>query len=177
MYTLDQEVPQQPAPVDAAARELAVLDQMLITLVESRGSDLHLTVGIQPSVRIQGDIKPLTEFPVMTGSEIRRMIYAILTQKQREKFEEHHELDTSHSIPNRGRFRVNVFLQRDSVGAVLRLVPAGIPSLEDLGLPDEVIEWSDHKRGLVLVCGPHGSGTSTTLAAQAPTMAPKVFAA
>ena len=89
----------------------------------------------------------------------------MLTQRQRERFLEDGELATSHAIPGKGRFRVSAFVQRDSVGAVLRLVPARIPSPEDLGLPDEVIEWSDHKRGLVLVCGPHGSGTSTTLAA------------
>ncbi len=89
----------------------------------------------------------------------------MLTQRQRDRFLEEGELATSHAIPGKGRFRVSAFVQRDSVGAVLRLVPADIPSPEDLGLPDEVIEWADHRRGLVLVCGPHGSGTSTTLAA------------
>ena len=101
----------------------------------------------------------------LNGSDVRRLVLGMLTQRQRERFLEDGELATSHAIPGKGRFRVSAFVQRDSVGAVLRLVPAGIPSPEDLGLPDEVIEWSDHKRGLVLVCGPHGSGTSTTLAA------------
>jgi len=89
----------------------------------------------------------------------------MLTQRQRERFLQEGELATSHAIPGKGRFRVSAFVQRDSVGAVLRLVPAEIPAPEDLGLPDEVIEWADHRKGLILVCGPHGSGTSTTLAA------------
>jgi len=103
--------------------------------------------------------------PLLNGSDVRRLVLGMLTQAQRERFLADGEIATSHGIPGKGRFRVSAFVQRDSVGAVLRLVPAGIPAPEDLGLPDEVIEWSDHKRGLVLVCGPHGSGTSTTLAA------------
>ena len=143
--------------------ELHVND-MLIRVVELGGSDLHLTVGVHPSVRVHGDIKPLTEFPVMNGSEIRRMIYAILTQKQRERFEEEHELDTSHSVPGMGRFRVNVFLQRDSVGSVMRVIPFNVVPYNDLGLPDSVLQFSELPRGLVLVTGPTGSGKSTTLA-------------
>jgi twitching motility protein PilT len=92
------------------------------------------------------------------------MVYAILTQKQREKFEAEHELDTSHSIPGQGRFRVNVFLQRDSVGAVLRTIPYEIVPLEKLGLPPAVSQFAQLPRGLVLVTGPTGSGKSTTLA-------------
>jgi twitching motility protein PilT len=88
----------------------------------------------------------------------------VFTQRQRDRFLEIGELSTSHAIPGKGRFRVSAFLQRDSVGAVLRMVPAEIPAAEDLGLPDEVIHWADQRRGLVLVCGPHGSGISTTLA-------------
>jgi twitching motility protein PilT len=140
------------------------INDLLERLLDLDGSDLHLTVGIHPSVRINGELKRLTEFPVMNGSEIRRMVYAILTQKQREKFEAEHELDTSHSIPGRGRFRVNVFLQRDSVGAVLRSIPYEIMPLEKLGLPPAVSQFAQLPRGLVLVSGPTGSGKSTTLA-------------
>ena len=92
------------------------------------------------------------------------MVYAVLTQKQREKFEAELELDTSHSIPGVGRFRVNVFLQRDSMGAVMRVIPYEIVPLETLGLPAAVAQLAELPRGLVLVTGPTGSGKSTTLA-------------
>ncbi|MEY2569455.1 MAG: twitching motility protein PilT [Actinomycetota bacterium] len=140
------------------------VNDLLQRVVDLGGSDLHLTVGVHPSVRVQGDIKPLTEFPLMNGSEIRRMIYAVLTQKQRERFENELELDTSHSIPGIGRFRVNVFQQRDSVGAVMRIIPFEIVPLEGLGLPASAAQFAELPRGLVLVTGPTGSGKSTTLA-------------
>jgi twitching motility protein PilT len=109
-------------------------------------------------------MRSLDEFPELTASEIRRMLYDIITQKQREKFEADLELDTSHSIPDKARFRLNVFLQRDSVGAVFRVIPFEIVPLEKLGLPPVVAEFADLPRGLVLVTGPTGSGKSTTLA-------------
>jgi twitching motility protein PilT len=140
------------------------VNEMLERVVDLGGSDLHLTVGIHPSVRIHGDIKQLTEFPVMNGSEIRRMIYAVLTQKQRERFENDLELDTSHSVPGVGRFRVNVFLQRDSVGAVMRVIPFDVVPFDKLGLPQSALQFAHLPRGLVLVTGPTGSGKSTTLA-------------
>jgi twitching motility protein PilT len=148
---------------DGLKGELHVND-LLERVVDLGGSDLHLTVGLHPSVRIHGEIKPLTEFPVMNGSEIRRMMYAVLTQKQRERFENDLELDTSHSVPGVGRFRVNVFLQRDSVGSVMRVIPFDIVPFERLGLPQSVVQFADLPRGLVLVTGPTGSGKSTTLA-------------
>jgi twitching motility protein PilT len=138
-----------------------LLDQVL----QLGASDLHLTVGAPPVVRVQGELRRLAGIPPLNGSEVRRLVLGMLTQRQRERFLEEGELATSHAIPGEGRFRVSAFVQRDSVGAVLRLVPGDIPSPEDLGLPDEVIAWAEEKRGLVLVCGPHGSGTSTTLAA------------
>jgi twitching motility protein PilT len=143
--------------------ELHVND-LLIRVVELGGSDLHLTVGVHPSVRVHGEIQPMTEFPVMNGSEIRRMIYAILTQRQRERFEEELELDTSHSVPDMGRFRVNIFLQRDSMGCVMRVIPFEVVPFDNLGLPEAVLQFGQLPRGLVLVTGPTGSGKSTTLA-------------
>ena len=140
------------------------VNELLQRVLDLGGSDLHLTVGSEPCVRVHGELKRLTEFPVLNGSEIRRMMYAILTQKQREKFEAELELDTSHSIPNVGRFRVNVFLQRDAVGSVMRMIPYEIVPLESLGLPAAVSQLADLPRGLVLVTGPTGSGKSTTLA-------------
>jgi twitching motility protein PilT len=150
--------------LDPDAGDELHINDLLERVLDLGGSDLHLTVGVHPAVRVNGDLKRLTEFPMLNGSEIRRMVYAVLTQKQREKFEADHELDTSHSIPGRGRFRVNVFLQRDSVGAVLRSIPYEIVPLETLGLPPAVAQFAQLPRGLVLVTGPTGSGKSTTLA-------------
>jgi len=140
------------------------VDDLLERVLDLGGSDLHLSSGAHPTVRVHGELKALTEFPVMNGSEIRRMVYAVLTQKQRERFETELELDTSHSIPGRCRFRVNVFQQRDSVGAVMRTIPFEIVALEQLNLPAAVLGLADLPRGLVFVTGPTGSGKSTTLA-------------
>jgi twitching motility protein PilT len=160
----DEDEGARPAPVDPRAKRVQ-LDDLLDRVVRIGGSDLHLTVGSPPVVRVQGELRRMEGTPTLNGSDARRLVLGMFTQRQRDRFLEHGELATSHAIPGKGRFRVSAFVQRDSVGAVLRLVPAEIPSPEDLGIPDEVIEWSDHRRGLVLVCGPHGSGTSTTLAA------------
>ena len=153
----------RPSQAGALDTELHV-NEMLERVVDLGGSDLHLTTGIHPSVRIHGEIKQLTEFPVMNGSEIRRMIFAILTQKQRERFENDLELDTSHSVPGIGRFRVNVFLQRDAVGSVMRVIPFDVVPFDKLGLPASALQFAHLPRGLVLVTGPTGSGKSTTLA-------------
>jgi twitching motility protein PilT len=148
---------------DGIANELHV-NELLERVVQLGGSDLHLTTGIPPSVRVHGAIVALDEFPIMNGSEIRRMVYGILAQKQREKFEAELELDTSHSIPGVGRFRVNVFFQRDSMGAVMRVIPFEVVPFGQLGLPAAVSEFAKMPRGLVLVTGPTGSGKSTSLA-------------
>ncbi|MBW3537830.1 MAG: PilT/PilU family type 4a pilus ATPase [Actinobacteria bacterium] len=140
------------------------INVLLERVVELGGSDLHMAAGLPPNARVNGEIRQLEEFPVLTGSEIRRMIYAILTQKQRERFEANKELDTSHAVPGVGRFRVNVFLQRDNVGSVMRVIPYEIKPLEELGLPASVNQLAEMVRGLVLVTGPTGSGKSTTLA-------------
>jgi twitching motility protein PilT len=140
------------------------VNMLLEQVVEQHGSDLHLTAGIPPAVRIHGEIVPLGDFPVMNGSEIRRMIYGVLTQKQREKFETDLELDTSHSIPGVGRFRVNVFFQKDSMGAVMRVIPFEVVPFARLGLPEAVANFATLPRGLVLFTGPTGSGKSTSLA-------------
>lgn len=154
-------VPAQPARPGRGV----VLDDLLTEVVRVGGSDLHLTVGSPPVVRVQGELSRMPGLPALNGSEVRRLVLGTFTQRQRERFLEIGELSTSHAIPGKGRFRVSAFVQRDSVGAVLRMVPAEIPAAEDLGLPDEVIRWANLRRGLVLVCGPHGSGMSTTLAA------------
>jgi len=140
------------------------LNTLLEEMVEMGASDLHLSSGLPPCVRIDGRLRPLDQYDSLNPSELRRIVYAILTQRQREKFENDLELDTSHSVPNVGRFRLNVFVQRDSVGAVLRAIPFKIVPLEKLGIPAVVGSLSNLPRGLVLVTGPTGSGKSTTLA-------------
>ncbi len=148
---------------EPAVEELHV-NTLLSQVVELRGSDLHLAVGLPPCVRVDGHLHPMEGYPVLNGSDVRRMVFAILTQRQRERFEAELELDTSHSIPNLGRFRVNVFLQRDNVGAVMRVIPNEVVNFELLGLPGPVANFAELPRGLVLVTGPTGSGKSTTLA-------------
>lgn len=168
LYGVTEEVAAQADPQAAAeaapAQQELHLNELLTEMIEMGASDLHLSAGLPPCVRVDGHIRPLSEHETLTPSELRRMIYAILTQRQREKFEEHLELDTSHSVPGVGRFRLNVFLQRDSVGAVLRAIPYKIVPLERLGIPSVVSSFADLPRGLVLVTGPTGSGKSTTLA-------------
>lgn len=140
------------------------VNTLLTQLMEMDGSDLHLTAGSPPQVRVHGELRKLEEHGVMTPAELRRMLYAILTEKQREKLEETLELDASHPLPGKGRFRVNVFFQRDAVGGVFRAIPDVIKPLASLGIPNVVGEFADLPRGLVLVTGPTGSGKSTTLA-------------
>jgi twitching motility protein PilT len=141
------------------------VNQILVKVVEARGSDLHLTAGRPPMARIDGELMPMEGFEELTPSAVRDLIYEILSQKLRERFENNLELDTSHVVPNVGRFRLNVFQQRDSVGAVFRSIPFEILSLDQLGMPKSVRQFADLPRGLVLVTGPTGSGKSTTLAA------------
>ncbi len=146
-----------------AATELHIND-LLTEMVDLGASDLHLSAGLPPCIRVDGSIGPLANQEVLTPSEIRRLLYSILTQRQRERFEEHLELDTSHVVTGVGRFRLNVFIQRDSVGAVLRAIPFKIVPLDALGIPAIVGGFANLQRGLVLVTGPTGSGKSTTLA-------------
>ena len=146
-----------------AAAELH-LNVLLAEMVAYGASDLHISAGLPPCMRIDGALRPMEGYDVLTASETRRLVYGILAQRQREKFEEDLELDTSHMVPNAGRFRLNVFLQKDSVGAVLRAIPFKIVPLEKLGVPAVVGDLATLPRGLVLVCGPTGSGKSTTLA-------------
>ena len=141
------------------------VNQILVKVVEARGSDLHLTAGRPPMVRIDGALIALEDFEVLNPSRIRDLLYDILSEKLRERFENNLELDTSHVVPGVGRFRLNVFQQRDAVGAVFRTIPFEILSPEQLGLPASVRQFADLPRGLVLVTGPTGSGKSTTLAA------------
>jgi twitching motility protein PilT len=153
-----------PEPEPGAPLNVSVQD-FLNRLLELDGSDLHLTAGAPPTVRVHGDLVRLDEYPVLDPETLRQVIYAILPQRHRERFEQDLELDTSYSLPGKARFRVNVYLQRDAIGAALRLIPYEIRSLEQLGMPANMAELARLPRGLVLVTGPTGSGKSTTLAA------------
>ncbi|HUG74263.1 MAG TPA: PilT/PilU family type 4a pilus ATPase [Acidimicrobiia bacterium] len=154
-----------PNPAGAEADEPDFhINHLLEELIDMGGSDLHLTAGTPPRVRVNGELKEMPGYGVLLPGPLRSVIYAILTARQREELEDKLELDASHPLPARGRFRVNVFFQRGSVGAVMRAIPNDILPLEDLGMPPAVREFGMLPRGLVLVTGATGSGKSTTLA-------------
>jgi twitching motility protein PilT len=140
------------------------IPELLGKLLEAKGSDLHLTAGTPPTVRVHGELERLSDYPLLTPRALQGMIYAILPQKMRERFEQELELDMSYSLPGRARFRVNVYMQRDAVGAVFRVIPFEIKALDDLGLPPVCADLARFPRGFVVVTGPTGSGKSTTLA-------------
>jgi len=141
------------------------IDDLLRYAVSVGASDLHLTSHMPALIRLNGAIHPIEGCPRLEHEVIREMVFGVLSQAQREKFEAEKELDTSHSIANVGRFRVNVFQQRGTVAAVLRAIPHEIPEFSTLGIPDAVRQFADMRSGFVLVTGPTGSGKSTTLAA------------
>jgi twitching motility protein PilT len=134
-------------------------------MVEVQASDLHLTAGFPPALRNKGKISPLEGHAPLAPQETREIIFGILNDDQRKKFENHKQLDFAYAIPGVARFRVNCFMQRGSVSAAFRLVPQEIPALESLGVPPVLRELTSKPRGFILVTGPTGSGKSTTLAA------------
>ncbi|MBU2483269.1 MAG: type IV pilus twitching motility protein PilT, partial [Proteobacteria bacterium] len=143
---------------------MAEMTEILKSAVEKKASDIHMTIGKPPMARVRGEIVSLSEFPVINSEECKRLIYSILFDEQKKRFEEQSELDTSTVIPSVARFRVNVFLQKNGAEAVFRVIPTQIPSPEEINLPKTVVQLADLPRGLVLVTGPTGSGKSTCLA-------------
>src|SRR3982075_1770192 len=144
---------------------MATLPELLKTMVELEGSDLHIATNTPPQVRVHGHLQRL-QLPELTPSETKNLVYSVLTDSQKKRFEESLELDFSFGIKAIGaRFRCNVFNQRGAVGAVYRLIPEKIRSFGELGLPAVLGNLAERPRGLVLVTGPTGSGKSTTLAA------------
>jgi twitching motility protein PilT len=141
------------------------LAELLQHTVDNKASDLHLTMGQPPMVRLLGRLVPSGYETPLGADETKTLIYSILTDDQKAKFEEEHELDFSIGITGVSRFRVNVFMQRGSVAGVFRTIGETIPTFDDLALPDPVRELARLPRGLVLVTGPTGCGKSTTLAA------------
>jgi twitching motility protein PilT len=138
--------------------------ELLKKLLDLGGSDLHLTVGIPPAVRVDGAIQQLDEFPALTSKDTRTLIYSVMTDAQKHKFEEEHEMDFSFGIKGLSRFRANVFMQKGAVAGVFRVIPYKILTFEQLGLPQVVRDLTKKPNGLILVTGPTGSGKSTTLA-------------
>lgn len=149
---------------DLDASGSGVLTDLLTEVLNRGASDLHLTSGAKPTLRIHGSLTPMEEYGQFSPPLLQKMLYAIITQKQREKFEENLELDFAYSLPGRARFRVNIYRQRDSLGGAFRLIPYEIKKLEELGVAPSIANFSMLPRGFVLVTGPTGSGKSTTLA-------------
>jgi twitching motility protein PilT len=141
------------------------IDRLLEQTVANSASDLHLTVGSKPVIRVHGRLQRLEHEPMMTPEMTREMLYRILSTEQQKQLEIKRQLDFAYSVPGMARFRVNVYSQRESLAGAFRLIPTEIKSLEELGIPTSLYELAHKPRGIVLVTGPTGSGKSTTLAA------------
>jgi len=141
------------------------IDTLLRTACENKASDLHLKVGNHPYLRVDGELRPLTQYQRISSEDMLNMAFSIMTNRQKQKFKENTELDMAYGVAGLGRFRVNVFQQRGNVGMVLRVIPTRIRTLEELYLPKVIETVCLEQRGLALVTGTTGSGKSTTLAA------------
>src|SRR3954466_2791275 len=141
------------------------IDELLERMVEAKASDLHVTTGTPPAIRVRGEVERLEGFDPLDAEQTQQLLYRILSSEQQKNFELKRQLDFSYSLPGLARFRVNVYFQRESIGAAFRLIPTELKTLEELGIPDSLHVLAEKPRGLVLVTGPTGSGKSTTLAA------------
>jgi len=141
------------------------VNDLLAVACERKASDLHLKVGSHPVIRVNGVLLPLTEMKRLMQEDTIAMAFSIMSGRQKQKFKENYEIDIAYSVPGLGRFRVNIFQQRGTVGLVLRVIPAKIFTFEDLNLPGILKRISDDSRGLILCTGTTGSGKSTSLAA------------
>src|SRR5215813_13187613 len=142
---------------------MANMHQLLKAMIEKGASDLHITTGTAPQLRIDGKLHPL-KLPPLSAPETKQLCYSVLTDAQKHQFEERNELDLSFSVQKLSRFRANVFVQRGNVAGAFRAIPFKIKGFDELGLPKVVSELAEKPRGLILVTGPTGSGKSTTLA-------------
>jgi twitching motility protein PilT len=139
------------------------LHQLLKTMIEKGASDLHITTGSAPQVRVDGKLMPLN-LPPLAAAETKNLCYSVLTDAQKHRFEEQNELDVSFGVKGLSRFRANFFMQRGAMAGAFRTIPYKIMSFDELGLPPIVEKLCEKPRGLILVTGPTGSGKSTTLA-------------
>jgi len=146
-----------------AKKEIKVID-ILRRAQELKASDIHITVGVPPAVRVDGLIRFLEEFPKLGPEDTQKLAYSVMVEKHRQRLEEKGQVDFSFGVKGLGRFRANVFYQRGSVAAVFRMLPSRIPKISELGLTERVLELCHKKMGLILVTGPTGSGKSTTIA-------------
>src|ERR671934_2707228 len=142
-----------------------VFPALLRDVVPRRASDLHITAGAPPMIRVRGHLVAVEGYPRLSPTDCREVVYSILTNDQRQKLETDWQIDFAYSVPGHARFRVNASSQRWGIGAPFRLIPAEVVSIDDLGLPAAVHEFTKKPRGIVLVTGPTGSGKSTSLAA------------
>jgi len=143
---------------------MATIDDLFRLMVEQKASDLHITSGAPPFLRLHGNMSPLN-YRQLSNQDVQGLIFEILSEKQKKAFVEKWELDFAYVIEGLGRFRCNVFMQRKGLGAVFRTIPEKIKTAQELNLPASIIDLIDCDRGLILVTGPTGSGKSTTLAA------------
>jgi twitching motility protein PilT len=139
--------------------------EVITKMAEERASDVHLSPGFKPAIRVRGKITPLEDYGPLTPQETRDTVYGLLNDDQRKRFESNKQLDLAYAVPGVARFRVNCFFQRGSISAAFRRIPHEIPQLQELGLPAVLEEFTRKPRGFVLVTGPTGSGKSTSLAA------------
>lgn len=142
-----------------------VLEDLLRQMPALKASDLHLREGEPPVMRVHGDLQRLDQYPRLSGEQIKELCYAILEERQKRRLEENLGLDLAHEVPGVARYRVNMFFQQGSLGAVMRMIPLNVQTVEELALPEILKDLSLLPRGLILVTGPTGSGKSTTLAA------------
>jgi twitching motility protein PilT len=149
----------------AAATRKFDFAEILTRMAEERASDVHLTAGFPPAIRVRGLIVPLEEYGPVSAQVTRDTVYSLLNDDQRKRFESRKQLDLAYAVPGVARFRVNCFFQRGSISAAFRRIPHEIPRLDELGLPKILEDLTRKPRGLVLVTGPTGSGKSTSLAA------------
>src|SRR3954462_2634330 len=147
------------------ADTLYSVDDLLEQMVARNASDLHITVGAHPVVRLRGRLEPLQDFDPLTADGTQQLLYRVLSTEQQKHLEIERQIDFAHAMPGLARFRVNVYWQRGSLGGAFRLIPTEIKTLEELGIPTSLHVLTERPRGLVLVTGPTGSGKSTTLAA------------
>jgi twitching motility protein PilT len=141
------------------------IDDLLEQMVTRNASDLHLSVGSAPAMRVNGKVERMPDVPALTADDTQQLLYRILSSEQQKNLEIKRQIDMSHSIPGLARFRVNIYFQREALAAAFRLIPEELKTLEELGLPSTLHEFADKPRGLIVVTGPTGSGKTTTLAA------------